>query len=408
MATAYATVFRKLAKLPLVPFALLAVAVMRFLADRGMLIRLCAFTPRLGHQALDTELYLCERDAGMHPESIDIWTHRSPPPNVYLAKMWGRIMRVWPAWIVMLVGTVNALFKGWEQHSSYSQQHDRDIFNLLEKSRPHLQFTPAEMERGEATLKAWGLPAGAQWVCLMVRDSAYLPKLGYHSYRDCDVDDYMEAALMLANRGYYVFRMGIKVAKPFAAKHPRIFDLAEQGMNSDFMSVYLGAFCAFTVSTSTGWDGIPQIFRRPMCYTNFAPLEYLPTWMVNALAIWQHHYKDGKRMTPAEIYESGAGQFMAADRFTEAGIELRRNTPAEITEVVREMADMIDGRFRPKAQEAFWAAFPLDRISPYNERPLHGAVRLRIGSKFLEDYDAGREENIGDHTGARRLQAGAV
>ena len=31
----------------------------------------------------------------------------------------------------------------------------------------------------------------------MVRDAAYLPQLGYHSYRDADVDDYEDAALML-------------------------------------------------------------------------------------------------------------------------------------------------------------------------------------------------------------------
>jgi putative glycosyltransferase (TIGR04372 family) len=323
--------------------------------------------------------------------------------------MWGRVMRVWPSHFTALVILINKMFKGWEKHEIGTNTRDRDPKNLLVKCKPHLKFTAEEIKRGEAQLKDWGLPDGAQWVCLMVRDAAYLssPVFAYHAYRDCDVDTYEDAALLLAERGYYVFRMGKTVAKPFAAKHPRIRDFATDGTYSDFMGVYLGAYCAFCISTSTGWDAIPQAFRRPMCYANFAPFEYINTWLPNSLAIWKHHLKDGKRMSIDEISKSGAGRFMRVDQFDLADIKLVDNTPQEITEVVREMAEMVEGRFAPNDQKEFWDAFPR-YFDPTDKQPLHGEIRTRIGSKFLEEYYAEQQADSGSNTSTRRIAAGSV
>ena len=44
---------------------------------------------RIGHLAAYTEIYLCERDAGMHPpRAVDIFFLLKPVSNRYLAKMW--------------------------------------------------------------------------------------------------------------------------------------------------------------------------------------------------------------------------------------------------------------------------------------------------------------------------------
>lgn len=373
----------KLARLPLLlPAALIALSV-RVLWRFGVKVKFSNFlSSRIGHLVGNTEVYLCEVDAGMH-EGTHIWTHHGEPASQQIAKMLKRTMCVWPQRLTTLAILINKCFPGWEKHEIGCGTLDRDPANLTEKYRLHLKFTPAEIRLGEETLRKWGLPAGAQWVCLMVRDAAYLPQLAYHSYRDADVDTYEEAALMLAERGYYVFRMGSKVAKPFSAKHARIFDFAGTEMYSDFMGVYLGAYCSFCVTTSTGWDAIPQAFRRPMCYTNFVPFEYLPTWLPNSLAIWKHHEKDGKRMSVAEIAKSEAGKFMRADEFETAEITLVDNTPAEITAVVREMADMMEGRFRPSQQTEFWDAFPRSTVGG---APLHGEIRMRVGSEFMVGY----------------------
>lgn len=378
---------RKLARLFLLPFALLAVALIRLLARCGVLIRIGEFwSERVGHLAGNTECYLCERTAGRHPKSFDIWGHRQKVSNKYLAKMIGRVVWVDPTRFINLVRLVNGLFKGWEKHIACGAQLDRDVHGLYAKHPPHLRFTPREEMRGIKQLRKWGIPEGAKWVCLIVRDEAYLPEKHYHSYRDSDVSNYALAAAELAERGYYVFRMGAKVKARLPIKHPRIFDYAVNGMRSEFMDIYLGAKCEFCVSNGTGFDAIPVIFRRPVCFVNYVPVEYLNTW-VESVAIWKHHEKDGKRMSFQEIVDSGAGHFMRTKEFLDAGILLKENTQGEIRDAVLETLDMVVNKTPPsKEQEEFKKSFPKS-MSQFSGTPLHGDIRMRIGQKFLAQYE---------------------
>ena len=91
-------------------------------------------------------------------------------------------------------------------------------------------------------MRRMGIPDGAKWVCLIVRDGAYLahPYFLYHRHRDTKIGSYGQAALALAERGYYVIRMGAAVVERFHVKSERIIDYAINGMRSDF-SVLIGA-----------------------------------------------------------------------------------------------------------------------------------------------------------------------
>ena len=380
----------KLYRLALVPVAAFAIALIRLLR---LPVRFgTIWGSRLGHMAGNMECYLCEREAGLS-NGWDFFYYHGEPFNTQLDKMLRRVVRVDRTQFVYVCNVVNQLFEGWQAHRIDTLQVDRDINNLFEQQPAHLSFTAKEEARGAAGLRALGIPKGAKWVYLIVRDSAKHPHLPYHSYRNTDIDTYEQAALALAERGYYVIRMGAKVAKPLKVNHPRVIDYASRGQD-DFMAVYLGAHCAFCLSSGTGPDAIPVIFRRPVCYVNYVPLEYLQTYHKGSLAIWKHHMKDGKRMTLAEIYESKAGHFMAAEDFEAAGITLVDNTPEEIKAAALEMADRIEDKRAcnkkngPEAfrrQEEFWAKFPRG-VSAFNNGPLHGRINMRIGAEFLKGY----------------------
>lgn len=383
----------KLAKLIfLAPIGFFCALVIRLLDKLGFRIRFGEFiSNRLGHLAGNTECYLCERDAS-GVKTFDIWAHNGKPASEQLAKMIGRRVRIDPTGFTRLISLCNSTITGWERHYANSTQMDRDIYNLFERFPPHMTFTPEEVMQGQAGLVSLGITPGAKWVCLNVRDSAFHPALAYHSYRDADIENYVLASEWLADQGYYVLRMGAKVHKPMPTKHPKIIDFALK--HDDFMSVYLGAHCHFTISTSSGWDGIPYIFRRPICYADFVPVEYLFSFLKDSIAIWKHHERDGKRMTFKEIIESGAGRFMRAEHFEQLGIKLIPNTPKEILALVKEMEARISNRracnkkFGPERfveQQKFWKDFPR-HISEYNNMPLHGQARMRIGSEFLKGY----------------------
>ena len=397
----------KCLRLPLLLPAALTVLAVRLLYHVGVHIRFGGFVSnRVGHLCGNTNVYISERKAYPNKE-IHIWTHHGEVSNKQIAKMIARVLTVWPQRFTVLVVIINKMFAGWQRHDLGWNTWDRDPYNLNEKYPPPFQFTDKEEARGRHDTASLGIPLGHKWVCLMVRDGAYLPGLGYHAYRDSDIDTYVEAALALAKRGYYVIRMGAKVEKAFMLKHPRIIDYATSDRRTDFLSTYLAAKCFFAISTSTGMDSPVEAFRRPMCFVNFAPVEHLRTYLPHSLAIWKHHEKDGKRLSVQEIVEAEVGQAMRSDEFERAEIKLIDNTPREIRELVEEMADMMEGRFRPDAQEAFWSAFPRSNDSTYGY-PLHGEIRMRIGSKFLRGYDAGREEDTRDHSGARRIEARSV
>ena len=232
--------------LPLYVLATPAVVVIRLMKP-WLIVRLGSLTSTsIGHFAANTELYFCERDAGINmpmQRSIDFFYLRKPICNKQLTIMWKRVLRIWPAWFLGLVDGANRLIPGGAVHEiGNNTQNDRDVHNLLDQFEPHLQFTIEEEARGEAGLRAMGIPSGTPFICLTVRDSAYLTAhlrdgdYSYHNYRDSDIQNYVLAAEELANR-YYVIEWGQGHAA-INSSHPRS-SFATNGMRSDFMDIYL-------------------------------------------------------------------------------------------------------------------------------------------------------------------------
>ena len=358
--------------------------------------------PRIGHFAANTELYLCERDAGINvprKRHIDIFFMEERICNQQLAKMWKRILYVWPAWwILPSLQRVNRLIPGGVVHEiGDNTQRDRDVHNLLDQSPPHLAFTIEEEAFGEAGLRMMGMPHGTPFVCLLVRDDAYLDahinkNWTYHSYRDSDISNYVLAAEALADRGYFVIRMGAKARDPIKSCHLRVIDYATNGMRSDFMDIYLGAKCEFCISTSSGFDAIPTIFRRPIVFVNSLPVGYSSTFSDKYLTITRHHFSVqlNRLMSLAEIFSSGSAFFLCSEDYKSNGIKLIENTPEDICDVVIEMTDRLNGTWKASENDDtlqlnFWKIFATDAVDVHNGRPLHGNIRARFGSAFLRN-----------------------
>lgn len=384
-----------------VPFAVPVVLVLRIIRP-WLLVRWGGLiNDRIGHFAGNTEMYLCERDAGINvPKQryLDFFymTYR-PVCNQQLATMWKRVLRIWPVWILAPISRVNRMIPGGRSHEiGDNTQGALDVHNLLDRFPPHLKFTPEEEARGEAGLRVLGIPHGAHFVCLIVRDSAYLdvyqPAVdwNYHKYRDSDIQNYVLAAEELSNRGYFVIRMGTKVKEAMKSVHPRVIDYATNGMRSDFMDIYLGAKCEFCISTGTGIDAIPEMFRRPIVYVNMVPLGLLHTFRKEFISLTKKHISkgEGKSLTMREIFNHGAAFCLTTSGYESKGIKLIENTPEEIRDVVVEMAERLNGAWQPHSddeslQRRFWEIFPTDAVDAGQGRPLHGEIRARFGAEFL-------------------------
>lgn len=350
---------------------------------------------KLGHFAANTELYLCEMEAGINKPKgryFDVFFYGFQVVcNQQLAVMWKRVLRIWPRWILEPVFRVNRFIPGGAMHEIGSNtQADRDVHNLLDRFPTHLQFTADEERLAEANLRAMGIPLGESFVCLNVRDSAY-HRDDNDSYRDSNIQNYILAADELANRGYYVVRMGSKIRDVFGSNHPRVIDYATNGMRNDFMDVYLGAKCLFCISTATGWDAIPYIFRRPICYVNALPIGYLMSFVSHTIWLskrfWQ---KDQQReLSLSEIFSFDLGFCLRTIDYQANGVSLIENTPEEIRDLVVEMIERLNGAWVDHAddetlQQRFREVFPSDARN--NNGRLHGEIRARYGTLFLRQH----------------------
>lgn len=341
---------------------------------------------RIGHFAANVDLYLCQRNSGrQNSRNFDIFYCNDRISNYQLKKMWARVMPIYN--LAKWVDKVNRLLPLAKEYT-VDLTACRDVKGLIRRSKSHISFTAEEESLGRQGLKAIGVPSGGSFVCFQARDSAYLEAtLGknknwrYHDYRDSDINNYIPAAEELAGRGHFVVRMGAIVKKRLDTGNPMIVDYATRG-RSDFLDIYLGAKCRFFLCDTVGTYAIGEIFRRPILWVNYIPLEYAPSWNENYLFIPKKLWLSAERrfLTFEQILKSGIGRYLSSRQYEQMGIEVIENTPQEISDAAIEMDKRLKGTWQEseedkQLQKHFWELF---KISDLNHIFLS-----RIGAQFL-------------------------
>lgn len=135
-------------------------------------------------------------------------------------------------------------------------------------------------------------------------------------------------------------------------------------------------------SSVAGSCAIPMIFRGPIAFVNFIPLEYVWTWSENYLCIPKKLWlRDECRFLAfREILDSGAGRFLESEQYEHLGVQVLENTPEEITAVAVEMDERLKGTWQTteedeELQRRFWSLF--------KPSELNGVFLSRIGTEFL-------------------------
>ena len=329
--------------------------------------------------------------------------------NKQLAKMWKRKLNFLSAYILDPIDRVGRYIPGWENHIISSLINpERDLNGYFEKIQV-LDFTTEEKIYGKKTLAKFGLKERDKFVCLVVRDAAYqLKKISaryrdwsYHDYRHIDIDKFTLAAEELTKKGYYVFRMGVVAEKPFRSKNSKIIDYVNSNLRSDFMDVYLGANCSFCISTGTGYEEMPVIFKKPLVQLH-APFGDIVTHSEKFFVLTRHHIlkKEKRKLSLSEIFTHGVAYTYSTQGFEEKGIRLVENTPEEIKDIVIEMAESLEFDKKlnsedKKLQETFKSLFAdnIKRVNYHLKRAyfkkkchieiFHGKIKARYSTNFL-------------------------
>jgi|ETNmetMinimDraft_20_1059909.scaffolds.fasta_scaffold35396_2 putative glycosyltransferase (TIGR04372 family) len=337
--------------------------------------------------------------------------------NKQLAKMWKRKSNFLPGYFLDPINRVSKLIPGWQTHSieALRTRRSRDVDNLIDKHQP-LNFTHEEEIYGKKMLNKFGLKDDDKFICLAIRDSGYQKKKispryrdwSYHNYRNQDINNYLLASDELAKRGYYVFRMGVSVEKPLISNNPKIIDYANSNLRSDFMDVYLGAKCSFCISSSFGFDQLPDFFGKPIVFSSIAPLGDMHSYREKDLYLAKHHVlkKEKKRLSLSEIFSQRVAFAYESRIYEENGVELVENTSEEIKDLVIEMDEYLKFdkklNFEDEELQKSFRNLYTTNLKRFNQRPdsenelwhkqepgeyakLHGKVRCRYSSKFLRE-----------------------
>ena len=370
---------------------------------------------RIGHFALNTELMLCKLDSICSDRNIVrvyyICDSSVPICNEQLYLMWKRIIPIIP--FPMLADQINSIllfFLGKQYANDPAKYFERhlglhDNQSLLEKNNPHLSFTEAELTQGKHLIESLGIPDGSRYVCVLVRDSNYLnthfpgQDWSHHDIRNASVANYAKAALYLAELGYYVVRVGKYVKNKFAVSHPQIIDYANHPLRSDFLDIYLSAHCDFFISSTTGLDSVPQLFRRPVLLTNVAPFYgQLQYWYPCILFIPKMvAYKEDKQFLNFDEADHLDGNHKNILQYLDVmGLELLENTADEILDAVKEMVGLVRGHPMTKEdlklQQEFRESVPLSFI--FDKQCFKSEqFKIYLGKKFLSHWKLTKYEH---------------
>jgi putative glycosyltransferase (TIGR04372 family) len=361
-------------------------------------------TERIGHLAMNTELYLCEVDQKQHSETIkkytfDFWLEGRSVCNQYLLQAWAQkltILKI-PYFISRTIILANSALPKSHHFLCSRISNDRDINNVLLKSPSRLKLPNDDLRIAWKELKKFGIQKTDRWVCLQVRDSAYLDELTgtnnanlYHSYRDCSINDFLGVAEFLANQGIYVFRMGRVANQRLISSNPLIIDYAFSDLRSDLLDMVLGSGCFFCLTTGSGFDAIPQIFRRPILEVNYLPIGHMRTFLNNSMCLARKlRFKNSSEfLSLEEIFKFGFAYSLSTEEYE--SLEIVSNTPEEILNAATEFLGHISqgekSLFQKTAQEKFINKFKYCiKMYPPSE-PLHGSLMpMNYSSQFIHD-----------------------
>ena len=328
---------------------------------------------------------------------VDFYWLESPCCNTAWEKMIRRNFPMLPG--ARILDRWNRVLPGGEvHHRPSSSTGSRDLSGVLQRQSISLKFEAEEVDQSQAWLENLGWIKGEPFVCLLVRDDAFLDscplnshrrgvRWNYHSYRNADIDSYVPAMEWLADQGVWVFRMGKVMAKQIRSPHSRIIDYAFRDDKSDLLDIWLFAHCDLCISTGSGPDVISDGYLRPTLLAHLTPIHHAISWANSIAAPKPLRWREsGKLLT---FREHLAHSYIRTEQYNEAGIEILDLSADDLLAIVQERWQRIQGAWEDKAEDKkvqaeFWRQFQAwPDFSKY-----HGYLHpeARLSSAFLRRY----------------------
>ena len=227
----------------------------------------------------------------------------------------------------------------WELASKTHQRWQK------EGRGPLFELPPDVTARGWALLEKAGVPRGAWFVALHVRDIRWRgTTAGLQAIRNADTASYLPAIDEIARRGGFVIRMGDADAPPLPPL-VNVIDYGRSDMRSDWMDIFLLARSRFVLGSASGPIFVPPLYGVPSVLTNWWPPGMRP-WHAHDIYIPKlpKRVADGTYLTLSETLQEPVSYCHSLRHLAgHAGIGVEDNDPDIIRDAVAEMLTRLDG-----------------------------------------------------------------
>ena len=383
-------------------------------------------TTRIGHFTENLDLYLSFKEYNLHNSDlknykkkiINIFYCQEDISNKFFFKMLKKKIIILPRFILHWVEQFDSYLDRYYDserihetgcykkinpktfHSKYPPYIQRDIDGLHNTTKPNFEFTPSEIAYGNKKLKKLGIKLEKKIVCIYARDSEYLkntyPKIdwSHHNYRDFDINLFKEAVYYLIKNNYFVIRVGSVTNKKLEIESDNFLDYSFSGEVSDFLDLYLPFKCSFFISTSSGIDGFPGIFRKPILWPSLFPLKDIKSSKIDHMASFRHlKFKEsGRKLTMKEVINLNLDYCYDTKDLEKKNVALCEPTPEEIKAATKDMVEFLENKYINNSEiisnnKKFTEPFKNSKMMFKETVPYHNPneINFTVSKSFLEN-----------------------
>lgn len=315
--------------------------------------RVMVFTDRIGHLALEPDCLLKEQALGLIPKRR--WFVLAPPgrvSNQHLLQYWKPLIRVFEDPVACFILSSISRFglmrydirhyilAANKAHTAYR------IYSQWGKRQPLIKLTPSDEEWSAQVLPRMGLPEGAWFVCVHVREGGFSPiDEEIHAHRNGSIEAVIPAIQEITRRGGWVIRIGDPTMKQLPPL-PHVIDYAHHSMKCERLDVILCAKARLLLGNTSGITLVGTLFGVPCALANVIPISTL--WFGDSdisiqKLLWSEQH--GRLLRFDEAMASPASEYRYAALYQQAGLVVVENSDEEIRDLVIEMFDRLDGKF---------------------------------------------------------------
>lgn len=350
---------------------------------------------RIGEMATQLDLYVKMGVLGWGPSCRGLLLAREENiANRCLMDYWRRYIRVISN--PLLIHLLFPLAELTQYDTNFLRMPDGKIVQINramvavqkqweDKDRPPiLTLSSSHHERGWDCLQQLGVPRGAWFVCLHVRESGFLNEgnNSYHAYRNADINTYLLAVKTIVESGGWVIRMGDPTMKSLPSIE-HVIDYAHSEVRSDWMDIFCCAECRFFLGTTSGLVNVSFDFGVPCAMANFTPMGDIPVSRKDIFIPKLYWSKIEKRYLTFEEALAPHFRYCYDGKFFESlGICLVDNTQEDINDMILEMLDRLNGNLEYTDEDEFLQE-KFRNLLPYKNY----GISSRMGKAFLRKYE---------------------